>query len=205
MMKFHKGAILLLSGPSGSGKSTLIQTILENESDVYFSISTTTRAKRAGEIDGKDYYFVTKEEFEKEIEAGMFLEWANVHGNYYGTSLRPVLDAIEAGKLVLFDVDVQGFMSIKKSSLASLLTSVFITTPTKEELRQRLIARGTDSQEIIEKRLQNAIEEMAYMREYDYILINSDLKRSQELILALVEVARLKKDKEEIEKFINSW
>ena len=204
-MVFKKGAMLLLSGPSGSGKSTLIQTLLENEKDVYFSISTTTRAKRAKEVEGKDYYFVSKEEFEKEIEAGMFLEWANVHGNYYGTSLRPVLEALEAGKLVLFDVDVQGFMSIKKSSLASLLTSVFITTPSKSELSQRLLARGTDSQEVIEKRLQNAIEELAYMREYDYILINSDLQESKKAILALAKVARLKRSEDEIEEFIHYW
>ena len=204
-MNFKKGALLLLSGPSGAGKSTLIQTILRHQKDVYFSISTTTRPKREGEVDGRDYYFVSKEEFEKEIEAGMFLEWAKVHDNYYGTSLRPVMQALDAGKLVLFDVDVQGFMAIKKSSLSSLLTSVFVTTPSKEELRRRLAARGTDSEEVIAKRLQNALEEMAYMKEYDYILINSDLKESQEAILAIAKTARLKRSQDEIEEFINFW
>ena len=204
-MIFKKGAMLLLSGPSGSGKSTLIQTLLESEENIYFSISTTTRAKREGEVDGKDYYFVSKEEFERDIKAGMFLEWAKVHDNYYGTSLRPVLQALEAGKLVLFDVDVQGFMAIKKSPLASLLTSVFITTPSKNELYQRLVARGTDSEEVIAKRLHNALEEMQFMKEYDYILINSNLQNSKEAILALAKVARLKRDKKEIEDFIHYW
>ena len=199
------GSLLIISGPSGAGKSTLIRTVLENEKDVYFSISTTTRPMRPGEVDGKDYYFVSKEEFEKEIEEGMFLEWANVHGNYYGTSLRPVLKALQEGKLVLFDIDVQGFESIKKSSLAPLATSVFVTTPSMSELKHRLQMRGTDTPEIIEQRLQNAIEEMAYMKEYDFILINSDLTRSKEQILAVAKAARLKRDPKELEEFITYW
>ncbi len=202
---FKKGSLLIISGPSGAGKSTLIQTILENEKDVYFSISTTTRPKRSVERDGIDYYFVTKEEFEKEIQEGMFLEWANVHGYYYGTSLRPVLRALEEGKLVLFDIDVQGYASIKKSPLAPLATSVFVTTPSMSELERRLQTRGTDTPQTIKKRIQNAIEEMAYMKEYDFILINSDLARSKEQILAIAKAARLKRDPKEIEEFINYW
>ena len=202
---FKKGALLVLSGPSGAGKSTLIKTVLSNYEDVYFSISTTTRPKRPGEVDGRDYYFVTKEEFEKDIEAGMFLEWANVHGNYYGTSLRPVLQALDEGKLVLFDIDVQGFYSIKKSALASLMTSVFVTTPTMSELRTRLEARGTDSELVIQERLKNAQVEMAHMKEYDYVIINEDLEASKHQILALAQTARLKRHKDEIEEFIQYW
>ncbi len=202
---FKKGALLVLSGPSGAGKSTLIKTVLSHYEDVYFSISTTTRPKRPGEVDGRDYYFVTKEEFEKDIEAGMFLEWANVHGNYYGTSLRPVLQALDEGKLVLFDIDVQGFYSIKKSALASLMTSVFVTTPTMSELRTRLEARGTDSELVIQERLKNAQVEMAHMKEYDYVIINEDLEASKRQILALAQTARLKRHKDEIEEFIQYW
>ncbi len=202
---FKKGALLVLSGPSGAGKSTLIKTVLSHYEDVYFSISTTTRPKRPGEVDGRDYYFVTKEEFEKDIEAGMFLEWANVHGNYYGTSLRPVLQALDEGKLVLFDIDVQGFYSIKKSALASLMTSVFVTTPTMSELRTRLEARGTDSELVIQERLKNAQVEMAHMKEYDYVIINEDLEASKHQILALAQTARLKRHKDEIEEFIQYW
>ena len=202
---FKKGALLVLSGPSGAGKSTLIKTILAHFEDVYFSISTTTRPKREGEAEGRDYYFVTKEEFEKDIEAGMFLEWANVHGNYYGTSLRPVLEALDEGKLVLFDIDVQGFYSIKKSALASLMTSVFVTTPTMQELRKRLEDRGTDSELVIQERLKNAQLEMAHMKEYDYIIINEDLEKAKEEVLHLAHTARLKRHKDEIEAFIKYW
>ncbi|SMC08303.1 guanylate kinase [Nitratiruptor tergarcus] len=204
-MIFHKGTLLVLSGPSGSGKSTLIHTILQHIDNVYFSISTTTRAKREGEVDGRDYYFVSREQFEKEIAAGEFLEWANVHGNYYGTSIKPVKKAVEAGKLVLFDIDVQGFMSIKKSPFAKILTSVFITTPTMSELERRLIARGSDTEETIKKRLANAQKEITYMPHYDYILINSDLQQSQEQILAIAKAARLKRAEDEIGEFINYW
>ncbi len=202
---FKLGALLVLSGPSGAGKSTLIKTILENFNDVYFSISTTTRPKRPGEVDGKDYYFVTTEEFEKDIEEGMFLEWAKVHGNYYGTSLRPVQKALLEGKLVLFDIDVQGFESIKKSRFAELMTSVFITTPSMSELRKRLVSRGTDDEATIQKRLQNALKEMQYMPKFDYILINENLQISKEQILSIARVARLRRSKEEIAKFIEHW
>ncbi len=202
---FKKGSFLVLSGPSGSGKSTLIKTILEKRERVYFSISTTTRKKREGEVEGKDYYFVTREAFEKDIEEGMFLEWANVHGNYYGTSLRPVLRALEEGKLVLFDIDVQGFESIKKSPFYKITTSVFITTPTMQELKERLLQRGTDSLEVIEKRLRNALEEMEKMDEFDYILINEELQKAQREILAIADAARLKRSEEEIAAFIKFW
>ncbi len=202
---FKKGALLILSGPSGSGKSTLIQEILQAFDDVYFSISTTTRAPRAGEKDGVDYFFVTKEAFEKDIERGLFLEWAKVHDNYYGTSLEPVLKALEEGKLVLFDIDVQGFASIMQSPLQELVTSVFITTPSMSELKKRLQQRGTDDEATIQKRLKNALREMAYMDRYDYVLINSDLERSKRAILAIARAARCKRAKEEIERFKEFW
>jgi len=202
---FEKGACLLISGPSGSGKSTLIKELQKRFDDIHFSISTTTRPMREGEKDGVDYHFVSKEEFQKDIEAGQFLEWANVHGNYYGTSLRPVAEAIDAGKLVVFDIDVQGFEAVMKSPLAKITTSVFVTTPTMEELRRRLEARGSDDAATIERRLQNAKEEMAWMPRYDYILINHDLERSKKQILALAEAARLKRSGEEIEAFIKEW
>ena len=202
---FKKGALLVISGPSGAGKSTLIKTIMQNIEKVYFSISTTTRKRRDGEVDGRDYYFVSKEEFEKDIKEGMFLEWANVHGNYYGTSLRPVLEALNEGKLVLFDIDVQGFYSIKKSQLSSLMTSLFVTTPTMQELYERLKRRGTDSQIVIEERLKNALLEMEHMHKYDYILINEELEVAKEYVLAVAKTAKLKRSPDEVEEFINNW
>ena len=204
-MMLKGGACLLLSGPSGSGKSTLIKELLNRFEDIYFSISTTTRSKRPGEVDGKDYYFVSKEEFEKDIEEGMFLEWANVHGNYYGTSLKPVQEALSQGKLVVFDIDVQGFESVMQSPISKITTSVFITTPTMSELKKRLEARGSDDEETILRRLENAKKEIEYMPRYDYVLINEDIERSKDQIVALAKTARLKRSDEEIEQFIRSW
>ena len=155
----NKGAILILSGPSGCGKSTLLKEIYKNIDNYYFSISTTTRTPRAGEQDGVDYYFVSKEDFEKDIEEGNFLEWAKVHDNYYGTSLKPIIEALNDGKLVIFDIDVQGHKIVRKK-LNSQVTSVFITTPSLSILKDRLYSRNSDSNEIIEKRLSNAKEEI---------------------------------------------
>ncbi|MRI59373.1 MAG: guanylate kinase [Epsilonproteobacteria bacterium] len=202
---FKKGSLLVLSGPSGAGKSTLIKEVLSKVENVYFSISTTTRPMREGERDGVDYYFVSKEEFEKEIEEGLFLEWANVHGNYYGTSLKPVMRALDEGKLVLFDIDVQGFETLMRSSLRDLVTSVFVTTPSMSELRRRLELRGSDDEQTIQKRLQNAIEEMAYMDRYDFILINSDLELSKRDMVCIARAAKCKRDKGEIKDFIRHW
>ncbi|RKV88358.1 MAG: guanylate kinase, partial [Campylobacter sp.] len=159
-----QGQILVVSGPSGSGKSTLLGRLLKEEKDLYFSISSTTRAKREGEVDGVDYYFIKEDEFKSGIEKGEFLEWAQVHKNYYGTSLKPVLAALEAGKIVIFDIDVQGF-HIALGKFKSYITSVFITTANKKELKKRLKNRGTDSDETIENRLMNAVGEMEHILE----------------------------------------
>ncbi len=147
-MQDNHGAILLISGPSGCGKSTLLKEVYKDISEYYFSISTTTRAPREGEKNGVDYFFVSKEDFEKDIKDKNFLEYANVHGNYYGTSLKPVKEALKDGKLIIFDIDVQGHDLVKKTDLCSFLTSVFITTPTLKELESRLNNRATDSKDI---------------------------------------------------------
>jgi len=143
MRRGQKGAILVLSGPSGAGKSTIINAASDEIGEYYFSISTTTRAPRVGEVDGKDYFFVTKEAFEEDIKAGNFLEYAQVHGNYYGTSLKPVREALEAGKLVIFDIDVQGHRLVR-AKMNDITTSAFITPPTLKELEKRLRQRCTD-------------------------------------------------------------
>ncbi|NPA04223.1 MAG: guanylate kinase [Epsilonproteobacteria bacterium] len=197
-----KGALLVISGPSGAGKSTLIKEILEKIPNVYFSISTTTRSKREGEVEGKDYFFVEKEEFKKEIERGNFLEWAEVHGNFYGTSITPVKKALQEGKLVLFDIDVQGFKLIKQSSFSPLLTSLFITPPSLKELERRLLQRGSDSSEVIQKRLKNAQKEIKQMYLYDYILVNEDLEEAKRFALAVARSAFLKWDKKEVDDFV---
>lgn len=199
-----KGQILIISGPSGSGKSTLLNRLLKEENDLYFSISSTTRAPRQGETEGVNYYFISEDEFKKGIDADEFLEWACVHGNYYGTSLKPVLNALEEGKIAIFDIDVQGF-NIAKSKFAKNITSVFITTASKNELKSRLQNRGTDSAETIEKRLINAVGEMEHILEYDYFLINDDLQSCYENLRGILRSMRLKTSNLDAKEIINKW
>lgn len=199
-----KGQILIISGPSGSGKSTLLNRLLKEESDLYFSISSTTRAPRQGETEGVNYYFISEDEFRKGIDADEFLEWACVHGNYYGTSLKPVLKALKEGKIAIFDIDVQGF-NIAKSKFAKNITSVFITTASKNELKSRLQNRGTDSAETIEKRLINAVGEMEHILEYDYFLVNDDLQSCYENLRGILRSMRLKTSNLDAKEIINKW
>ena len=196
-------ALVVLSGPSGCGKSSLVNEILKHE-NAYFSISTTTRDKRDGEKDGVDYFFVSKEEFKEDIKKGNFLEWAEVHGNYYGTSLKPVMKALNEDKMVIFDIDVQGHEIIKKK-FPLLTTSVFITTPNQNELEKRLIKRATDSKETIQKRLLNAKEEMKRVKEYEFFIINDDFNNALNELKKIIEVAKLKKPLKFVEDFISNW
>ena len=198
------GAILVLSGPSGAGKSSLIAKIIDDIGETYFSISTTTRAIREGERDGVDYYFVDKEEFEREVEEEQFLEHALVHSNYYGTSLKPVKKALAEGKLVIFDIDVQGNSAIQ-NRLGDITTSVFISPPTLSELKRRLIKRSTDSQEVIERRVNMAKREIQRVSEYEYLLVNDDLDIAAQKLRLIAQTARLKKASEEINEFVQRW
>jgi len=199
-----EGAVLVLSGPSGAGKSSLIHKIIDDIGESYFSISTTTRPKRKGEVEGEDYYFVDKEEFEREIEEDQFLEYAVVHGNYYGTSLRPVKEALSAGKLVIFDIDVQGNSAVN-SRLGDITTSVFITPPTLSELRKRLENRSTDEQSVIDRRIKMARKEIQRVSEYEYLLINDDLEVAADKLRIIATTARFKKSNDEINAFVNQW
>ena len=199
-----KGQILIVSGPSGSGKSTLLGRLLKEEKGLYFSISSTTRAPRDGEKEGVNYYFISEAEFKKGIEKDEFLEWAQVHKNFYGTSLKPVISALEAGKIVIFDIDVQGF-HIAREKFKSYITSVFITTVNKNELKKRLISRATDSGENSENRLMNAVGEMEHILEYDYFLINDDLEKSYKGLNSIVRSMRLKSSKIDLHQTIENW
>ena len=204
MIEENKGAILILSGPSGCGKSTLLKEVYKDISDYYFSISTTTRAPRVGEVNGVDYFFVTKEEFEKDIQNDDFLEYAKVHDNYYGTSLKPIKEALEQGKLVIFDIDVQGH-EIVRNKLDSIVTSVFITTPSLTLLEERLNARNTDSIEIIEKRINNAKIEVGFFQDYDYLIINDDLETAAKELVCIANIARIKTKLFDKEKIVSNW
>ena len=202
--EMKKGAILILSGPSGCGKSTLLKEVYKDIDDYYFSISTTTRAPRVGETNGVDYFFVTKEEFESDIKNGDFLEYAKVHDNYYGTSLKPINKALLEGKLVIFDIDVQGH-EIVRSKLNSIVTSVFITTPSLNVLETRLNSRNTDSVDIIEKRIKNAKGEVEYFQDYDYLIINDDLQTAAKQLVCIANITRIKSKLFEKNSVVSSW
>lgn len=203
-MNRHSGAILVLSGPSGAGKSSLIGKITDHIGPTYFSISTTTRAMREGEADGVHYHFVSVEEFKREIEEEMFLEYAVVHGNYYGTSLGAVKKALKEGKLVIFDIDVQGHDAVQ-SRLSDITTSVFITTPSLEELKKRLHNRSTDSEEVIERRIQMAKREVQRISEYDFLVVNDNLEEAAEILISIAKAARMKIPTLQINEFVQKW
>lgn len=200
----QKGAILVLSGPSGAGKSTIINAASDEIGEYYFSISTTTRAPRVGEEHGRDYFFVSKESFEEDIKAGNFLEYAEVHGNYYGTSLKPVREALQEGKLVIFDIDVQGHRLVR-AKMDDITTSAFITPPTLMELEKRLRARSTDDESVIVNRINNAKGEIKAIGEYDFTIINDTVEEAAKRFVIVAKAARLKQSKEDEEKFILQW
>ncbi|MDN5126274.1 guanylate kinase [Aliarcobacter butzleri] len=203
-MNDKKGAILIISGPSGCGKSTLLKEVYKNISDYYFSISTTTRKPRVGEINGVDYFFVSKEEFEEDIKKGNFLEYAKVHDNYYGTSLKPIIQALNEGKLVIFDIDVQGHHLVRKKMNDSV-TSVFITTPSLKVLEERLNNRNSDSLEVIEKRVKNAKKEIEFFDEYDYFIVNDNLESASNELVSIANIARAKAKLFDKEKIVSNW
>jgi guanylate kinase len=200
----NNGVVVVLSGPSGAGKSSLINKISDDIGSYYFSISTTTRAPREGEEDGVHYHFVSEEEFKKDIELNNFLEHAVVHGNYYGTSIKPVREALSEGKLVLFDIDVQGNIAIK-NRLGDITTSVFITPPTLSELKKRLVNRSTDSEDIIATRIKMAKREIQRISEYEFLVINDDLDTAAEVLKKIVITARLKVPTQKINNFVQEW
>ncbi|MFW2565373.1 guanylate kinase [Aliarcobacter butzleri] len=203
-MNDKKGAILIISGPSGCGKSTLLKEVYKNISDYYFSISTTTREPRIGEVNGIDYFFVSKEEFEEDIKKGNFLEYAKVHDNYYGTSLKPIINALNEGKLVIFDIDVQGHHLVRKKMNDSV-TSVFITTPSLKVLEERLNNRNSDSLEVIEKRVKNAKKEIEFFDEYDYFIVNDNLESASNKLVSIANIARAKAKLFDKEKIVSNW
>ncbi len=181
---------IIISAPSGAGKTTLWKKLVADDPQIYVSVSCTTRPRREGEVDGKDYYFISRDEFLSMIQEGRLLEWAEVHGYYYGTPAENVDRALEEGKDILFEVDVQGARSIKEK-LPDAVT-IFVLPPGVGELRQRLERRGQDSPDEIEKRLTHAVEEIQAAKEFDYIVYNEDLERAAEDLRSIVRAERLK-------------
>ena len=184
------GFLLVLSGPSGAGKGTLVDRLVLERPECVFSISATTRPKRSVEEDGVQYEFVTREDFERRRSAGLFLEWAEVHGHLYATPTRFVDEGVKSGRVVVLDVDVQGGASVRRARPDAV--SVFIYPPSVDALRQRLLKRNTESPEVVERRLRDAPGELAQYREYDYLVINDDLEKAAQDLTALIRAHRLR-------------
>lgn len=191
-MAERRGILLILSSPSGAGKSTLSRRLMAADVSVTFSVSATTRAPRAGEIDGREYYFRTREEFQSMVDHGEMLEHASVFGNYYGSPLAPVEAAINAGKDVLFDVDWQGGQQIRTSALGSDALSIFILPPSLAELERRLRSRAQDSEDEIARRMAESRSEISHWSEYDFVLINDDIDRCFDDMQAIIKSERMR-------------
>jgi len=183
-----EGTLFIVAAPSGAGKSTLVNALLEREPDISLSISHTTRPPRPGEQYGRHYYFVERAEFEREVAEGIFLEHAEVHGNFYGTSRTTVQDLLRQGRDVLLEIDWQGAAQIRKAKPDCV--SVFILPPSRAELERRLRGRGSDSEDVIERRLRNSRGEIAHAHEFDYIIVNDRFEDALKTLQAIVRAVR---------------
>ena len=189
-----KGTLFIVSGPSGCGKGPVLAEILKQD-NVYYSVSATTRTPRPGEINGVNYHFLSKDEFEKLIENGGMLEYANYCGNYYGTPKKPVEDMLAEGKNVILEIEVQGALKVMEKCPEAV--SVFILPPSLKELRRRLHKRGTETEEVIEKRIGEAAGEIRKAVNYDYVMINGELEIAVSDLLSIINSQKLKKENSE--------
>jgi guanylate kinase len=199
----RRGIMLVLSSPSGAGKTSISKMLLEEDDNLHLSISATSRKKRPGEVEGKDYKFVSPQGFQQMIDKQEFLEHAKVFGHYYGTPKKFVEDKMEQGHDVLFDIDWQGTQQLEDQARDDLV-SVFILPPSVFELEERLKKRGQDSPEVMLKRMSKAADELSHYAEYDYIIINDDLEQSVAEIISILTAERLKKDRQNgLADFVN--
>lgn len=187
----RQGLMLVLSSPSGAGKTSIARALLKRDPGITMSVSATTRQRRPGETEGKDYFFVDEHQFKTDVNKGLFLEYAQVFDHYYGTPLRPVQDTLAAGGDVLFDIDWQGTQQIKAKAREDLV-SVFVLPPSTAELERRLLSRAQDSAEVVAGRMARAADEMSHYPEYDYIIVNHDLEASIEAVHTILKAERLR-------------
>ncbi|ALN73647.1 MULTISPECIES: guanylate kinase [unclassified Aureimonas] len=190
----RRGLMLVISSPSGAGKSTIARNLLELDKKFSLSISVTTRKRRPSEIDGVHYHFITVEEFERLRSSDALLEWAEVHGNFYGTPRAAAEQAMREGRDMLFDIDWQGALQLQEQAKTDIV-SIFILPPSMDELAQRLTRRAEDSKDTIAMRLKNARIEIERWRDYEYVVINDDLDRAFSAVLSIVNAERLRRDR----------
>lgn len=190
----RRGLMLAISSPSGAGKSTIARTLLDKDKHVSLSVSVTTRQRRPSEIEDVHYHFVSQREFERLRDSDSLLEWAEVHGNFYGTPREPVETAMAEGRDMLFDIDWQGAQQLQEKMPADVV-SIFVLPPTMTELQSRLHRRAEDSEEVIAMRLANSRAEIAHWREYDYVIVNDDLNAAFDAVQSIVKAERLRRDR----------
>ena len=188
----RRGLMFVLSSPSGAGKTAISRAILERDSEIVMSVSMTTRPKRPGEVAARDYHFVETADFNLMVNRGELLEYAKVFDHYYGTPAAPVMEALEGGQDVLFDIDWQGTQQLAERARADLV-SVFILPPSTSELEKRLRGRAQDSAEVVANRMRRAPDEMSHYPEYDYIIVNREIEESIEMAMAILRAERLKR------------
>lgn len=188
----RRGLLIILSSPSGAGKSTLARALRKWDPSLQFSVSSTTRAARDGEVDGQDYYFASVEEFQRQVADGEMLEHARVFENYYGSPKAPVEEAINGGRDVLFDIDWQGAQQISTSALRDHVLSIFLLPPSIKELHRRLVSRGQDAPEVIDRRMEKSWDEISHWDSYDYVLVNDDLADTEERLKSIITAERLR-------------
>jgi guanylate kinase len=188
----RRGLLFIMSSPSGAGKTTLAKALLQADTNITMSISVTTRAKRPGEVDGQDYHFISPERFDGMVSRGELLEWANVFGNFYGTPKRPVMEALEKGRDVLFDIDWQGTQQVSQA-LEDDVVRVFILPPSGDALRERLINRAQDTAAVVAKRMAKAAQEISHWPEYDYVIVNENVNLAHRQVMSILMAERLRR------------
>ena len=201
----EKGILVILSSPSGAGKTSIARALVEGNEEFLFSVSATTRKSRPGELNGREYHFLTVDEFRQKINDGQFLEHAKVFGNLYGTPLQAVEDSISQGKDLIFDVDWQGGKQIRNSSLSKFVISIFILPPSIKELHERLMKRAQDSSDIVKDRMRKSIDEIMHWKEYDYVIVNRDFDKTLNEVKSIIVSEKLRRFRNnKLEKFVET-
>ena len=200
-----KGILVILSSPSGAGKTSIARALVKGNENFLFSVSATTRKSRPGEVNGREYDFLTVDQFRQKIKEGQFLEHAKVFGNLYGTPLQAVRDSISQGKSVVFDVDWQGGKQIRSSSLSKFVISIFILPPSIKELHDRLMNRAQDSSETVKDRMKKSIDEIMHWKEYDYVIVNRDFDKTLREVESIITSEKLRRIRNnELEQFVTT-